>query len=53
MSLFSAVRGLWWVASEVVDAARQLVEFRPGQDDYRAHLADVLADREAGEKRND
>lgn len=50
MSLFSAVRGLWWVASEVVDAARQLVEFRPGQDDYRAHLADVLAEKEAGEE---
>lgn len=48
MSLYSAARGLWWVASEVVDAARQLVEFRPGQDDYRAHLADVLAEKEAG-----
>lgn len=50
MSLFSVVRGLWWVASEVVDAARQLVAFTPGQDDYRAHLADVLAEKEAGEE---
>lgn len=33
MSLFSAARGLWWVASEVVDAAKQLVAFTPGQDE--------------------
>lgn len=50
MTFFSAIRGLWWVASEVVDAAKQLVAFTPGQDDYRAHLADVLAEKEAGEE---
>lgn len=33
MSLYSAVRGLWWVVSEVVDAAKQLVAFTPGQDE--------------------
>lgn len=53
MSLFSAVRGLWWVGSEVVDALKQLTVFQPGRDDYQAHLADVLAEKEAGEERND
>lgn len=33
MTFFSAIRGLWWVASEVVDAAKQLVAFTPGQDE--------------------
>lgn len=50
MSLFSAVRGLWWVGSEVVEAVKQLATFQPGQDDYRAHMADVLADKEAAEE---
>ncbi len=44
MSLFSAARGLWWVASEVVDAARQLCGLRPDEHSGHVHVA-VGADR--------
>lgn len=44
MSLYSAVRGLWWVASEVVDAAKQLCGLRPDEHSGHVHVA-VGADR--------
>lgn len=51
MSLFSAARGLWWVASEVVDAARQLCGLQPDEHSGHVHVAvgaDRLAEYEAG-----
>lgn len=57
MSLYSAVRGLWWVGSEVVDAVKQLALFQPGREDspdaYAEHLAKLreeLVEREAAEE---
>lgn len=51
MSLYSAARGLWWVVSEVVDAAKQLCGLRPDEHSGHVHVAvgaDRLAEYEAG-----